>query len=130
MSYDRRSGSHTLDAAPGGDTRTPLVVLVDHGTASAAEIVAAALQDRDRAVIVGSRTFGKGSVQEPMTLSDGSAIELTVGRYLTPAGRSIDGVGVEPDVTVDASANPSVGERRALEVLSGLLAALTSSGRG
>ena len=65
---------------------TPLVVLVDGGTASAAEIVAAALQDRGRAVVVGSRTFGKGSVQEPATLSDGSAIELTVGHYVTPNG--------------------------------------------
>ena len=88
-------------------------MLVDGGTASAAEIVAAALQDRDRAVIVGSKTFGKGSVQEPTTLSDGSAIEFTVGRYLTPSGRSIDGVGIVPDVAVPASAADSVGLARA-----------------
>ena len=58
--------------------------------------VAAALQDRHRGVIVGSRTFGKGSVQEPITLSDGSAIELTVARYFTPGGRSLDGHGLTP----------------------------------
>ena len=94
-----------------GDTTVPLVVLVDGGTASAAEVVAAALQDRNRAVIVGSRTYGKGSVQEPRALSDGSAIELTVGRYLTPSGRSIDGVGIEPDVVVSPRAGAA--DRRA-----------------
>ena len=83
----------------------PVVVLVDGGTASAAEVVAAALQDRNRAVVVGSRTYGKGSVQEPIVLPDGSAIEFTIGRYLTPAGRVIDGRGIEPDVLVDADLN-------------------------
>lgn len=125
VSYQQRGSTHVLDAATGGDTTTPLVVLVDGGTASAAEIVAAALQDRDRAVIVGSRTYGKGSVQEPTTLSDGSAIEFTVGRYLTPAGRSIDGTGVVPDVGVDSHAVASVGLSRALDVLSGLAAGMS-----
>jgi carboxyl-terminal processing protease len=125
VSYQRRSaGVTTLDAPPHGDTVTPLVVLVDGNTASAAEIVTGALQDRGRAVVVGSRTYGKGSVQEPTTLSDGSAIELTVGRYLTPSGRALDGVGIEPDVAIDSAAAPSVAERRALEVLAGLLAEL------
>nr|MCU0266608.1 S41 family peptidase [Actinomycetes bacterium] len=100
------------------------------GTASAAEIVAGALQDRNRAVVVGSRTFGKGSVQEPQELSDGSALELTVGRYLTPSGRALDGVGIEPDVAVDPDERPQVAERRALEVLSGLLAAIGPGGPG
>ena len=101
--------------------------------ACGAEIVAAALQDRDRAVIVGSKTFGKGSVQEPTTLSDGSAIEFTVGRYLTPSGRSIDGVGIVPDVAVPSSAADSVGLARGLDVLRGLAAGMSlvpSSGRG
>lgn len=130
VSYDRRGrGTRTLDAAPGGDVSTPLVVLVDGGTASAAEIVTAALQDRGRAVVVGTRTFGKGSVQEPATLSDGSAIELTVGQYVTPAGKTIDGVGVEPDLTVD-STDPAAAERRALDVLTGLVASLPTAGRG
>lgn len=131
VSYERRGrGVTTLESHADGDASTPLVVLVDGGTASAAEIVAGALQDRSRAVVIGSRTFGKGSVQEPQTLSDGSAIELTVGRYLTPSGRALDGVGVEPDVAVASGESPAVAERRALEVLSGLLAAMGSGGAG
>jgi carboxyl-terminal processing protease len=103
---------------------------VNGATASAAEVVTAALQDRNRAIVVGSRTFGKGSVQEPSRLSDGSALELTVGRYLTPAGRSLDGVGVEPDVVVPAGVAAEVSEGRAIEVLTGLVAALGGTGRG
>ena len=131
VSYERRGGApQTLDAAGGGDLTTPVVVLVNNTTASAAEVVTAALQDRNRAVVVGSRTYGKGSVQEPSRLSDGSALELTVGRYLTPAGRSLDGVGVEPDVLVSPQLAPEVAERRAIEVLTGLVAALGGTGRG
>jgi carboxyl-terminal processing protease len=107
-----------------GDAGTPLVVLVDAGTASAAEIVAGSLRDRDRAVIVGSRTYGKGSVQEPIGLADGSVIELTVGRYRTPGGRNLDGVGIEPDVAVSADRPPDVAERRARTVLHGLRATM------
>jgi len=128
VSYQQRGvGITTLDAPAHGDITTPLVVLVDGNTASAAEIVTGALQDRGRAVVVGSRTYGKGSVQEPTTLSDGSAIELTIGRYLTPSGRALDGVGIDPDVAVNPSAAPAVAERRALEVLAGLLAELPST---
>jgi carboxyl-terminal processing protease len=131
VSYEQRSSTpQVLRALGRGDTGIPLVVLVDGGTASAAEIVAAALQDRGRAVLIGSRTFGKGSVQAPSRLSDGSALELTVGHYLTPSGRSIDGVGVEPDVEVTPGAPASVMEQRAVEVLSGLTADAGSSGRG
>ncbi len=135
VSYERRGAKpRTLDAFEGGDTTTPLVVLVNPSTASAAEVVAGALQDRNRAVVVGTRTYGKGSVQEPSTLSDGSALELTVGRYLTPSGRSLDGVGIEPDVLVPPGAAPEVAERRAIDVLTGLVAALgpalASQGRG
>jgi carboxyl-terminal processing protease len=119
-----------LTAATGGDTGTPLALLVDGGTASAAEVVTGALQDRNRAVVVGSRTFGKGSVQEPKVLSDGSAIEFTVGSYLTPAGRSLDGVGIGPDVTVPAGAPPAAAEAQAVEVLSGLLADAGTGGHG
>ncbi len=132
VSYQRRGhGVRTLSANPGGNTSIPLVVLVDGATASAAEVVAAALQDRNRAVIVGSRTYGKGSVQEPTRLSDGSALELTVGRYRTPNGRMIDGVGIEPDVYVDPANTPAYAEQRALEVLLGLMASVpTTSSRG
>ncbi|WP_309237237.1 S41 family peptidase [Actinomadura sp. BRA 177] len=107
-----------------GDPDVPVVVLVDAGTASAAEIVAGSLRDRDRAVIVGSRTYGKGSVQEPIELADGSVIELTVGRYRTPGGRNLDGVGIEPDVAVSADRPPSEAERRARTVLQGLHATM------
>jgi carboxyl-terminal processing protease len=131
VSYDRRSEpSRTFEAYDGGDTTTPVVVLVNPSTASAAEVVAAALQDRNRAVVVGTRTYGKGSVQEPSRLSDGSALELTVGRYLTPAGRSLEGVGVEPDVVVPPGELPEVAEKRAIDVLTGLVAALGGTGRG
>jgi len=77
-----------------------------------------------------SSTYGKGSVQEPHVLSDGSAIELTVGRYLTPSGRSLDGVGIEPDVVVSSRLGAATAEQRALEVLRGLVAASDLSGRG
>jgi carboxyl-terminal processing protease len=131
VSYQQRnSAPQELNALGQGDTGIPLVVLVDGGTASAAEIVAAALQDRGRAVLLGSRTFGKGSVQAPSRLSDGSALELTVGHYLTPSGRSIDGVGVEPDVAVPADASATLFDQRAIEVLSGLTADAGNSGRG
>jgi len=125
VSYEQRDApDRVLNAVGDGNTTTSLVVLVDGGTASAAEVVAAALQDRNRAVVVGSRTFGKGSVQEPIELPDGSAIELTIGRYLTPNGRVIDGVGVEPDVLIDVASTPEIAEQRALEVLRGLTVAL------
>ena len=131
VSYERRGAEpETLEAYAGGDTTTPVVVLVNPATASAAEVVAGALQDRNRAVVVGTRTYGKGSVQEPSRLSDGSALELTVGRYLTPAGHSIDGVGVEPDVVVPPGERPETAEERAIDVLTGLVAALDGTGRG
>lgn len=131
VAYQQRGHApQVVDALGQGDTGIPLVVLVDGGTASAAEIVAAALQDRGRAVLLGSRTFGKGSVQAPSQLSDGSALELTVGHYLTPAGRSLDGVGVQPDVEVPPRTSAAIIEQRAIEVLSGLTADAGSSGRG
>lgn len=89
-------------ASPGDDLeRTPLVVLVNGGSASASEILAAALQDHHRAELVGERTYGKGSVQTVLPLSGGGAIKLTTSRYFTPSGRSINGVGIEPDVRVE-----------------------------
>ncbi|MFJ3965329.1 S41 family peptidase [Streptomyces sp. NPDC090036] len=113
--YDVRGEQRVLHAAPGGDTTRPLVALVDGGTMSAAELVTGALQDRGRAVAVGSRTFGKGSVQMPTELPDGSVAELTVGTYRTPAGRSLDGDGITPDVTAGDRV-----EERAVTVLGGL----------
>ena len=124
VSYEQRGQPlRRLQATPGGDTTTPLAVLVDHSSASAAEVVAAALQERGRAVIVGQRTHGKGSVQQPIRLPDGSALEITVGRYITPDGSMIDGNGIEPDILVPRTAAPDVTQARALEVLKGLMAA-------
>ncbi|MFE2168867.1 S41 family peptidase [Streptomyces sp. NPDC059447] len=113
--YDVRGEQRALYAAPGGDTTRPLVALVDGGTMSAAELVTGALQDRGRAVAVGSRTFGKGSVQMPTELPDGSVAELTVGTYRTPGGRSLDGSGITPDVAAGERV-----EERAVAVLGGL----------
>ena len=79
----------------------PLVVLIDEYSASASEILAAALQDNKRALVMGQRSFGKGSVQNVVRLGDGSGLKLTVARYYTPSGRSIQAEGVSPDVVVD-----------------------------
>ncbi|MFR9723857.1 S41 family peptidase [Streptomyces sp. MS19] len=98
--YDVHGEQRALHAEPGGDTATPLVVLVDGGTMSSAELVTGALQDRGRAVVVGSRTFGKGTVQMPSTQPDGSVAELTVGHYATPSGRLVDEDGLLPDLLV------------------------------
>jgi carboxyl-terminal processing protease len=113
--YDVHGDQRALYADPGGDTDRPVVVLVDGGTMSAAELLTGALQDRGRAVTVGSRTFGKGSVQMPSKLPGGSVAELTVGHYRTPAGRSVEGSGITPDV----GAGPEA-QQRAETVLSGL----------
>ncbi|UZI30905.1 S41 family peptidase [Streptomyces sp. CA-278952] len=113
--YDVRGEQQALYADPGGDTDRPLVVLVDGGTMSAAELLTGALQDRGRAVTVGSPTFGKGSVQMPSELPGGSVAELTVGHYRTPTGRNVDGRGITPDLVVGERA-----QQRAETVLSGL----------
>ncbi|MGW0702349.1 S41 family peptidase [Streptomyces sp. NPDC002867] len=113
--YDVRGEQQALYAEGGGDTRRPLVALVDAGTMSAAELVTGALKDRGRAITVGSRTFGKGSVQMPSRLPDGSVAELTVGHYRTPSGDSVDGEGITPDLPAGEGA-----EQRAQSVLSGL----------
>ena len=97
-----------LKMVPDSIKSVPLIVLVNAGTASASEIVAGALQDHKRAVIMGEQTFGKGSVQTVLPLGNGTGIKLTTARYYTPGGRSIQAKGIEPDILVEDPA--SVGQ--------------------
>jgi carboxyl-terminal processing protease len=96
------SSSHQYAATPGDSMAgTALVVLINGGSASAAEIVAGAIQDHKRGVLLGTKSFGKGSVQNILPLDDGRAIKLTTARYFTPNGRSIQAAGIKPDIRVE-----------------------------
>ncbi len=101
-----RSGDKTEFNTNNGNRyfKLPMVVLVNEGSASASEIVAGAMQDWDQAIVLGTQTFGKGSVQTVMPLSDGSALRLTTARYYTPKGRSIQTTGITPDIVVKLEA--------------------------
>ncbi|MDL5033010.1 S41 family peptidase [Pelomonas sp. APW6] len=106
--YLRRGGSDPLKKLPDSLKNIPLVVLVNEGSASASEIVAGALQDHKRAVIMGAQTFGKGSVQTVRQLSPETALKITTARYYTPSGRSIQAKGIVPDVMLDETAEGNV----------------------
>jgi carboxyl-terminal processing protease len=94
--------SHRYLATPGDSLNgAPLVVLLNGGSASASEIVAGAIQDHNRGIIMGTKSFGKGSVQTIQELRNGSAVKLTTARYFTPNGRSIQAKGIEPDITLN-----------------------------
>jgi carboxyl-terminal processing protease len=129
VSTDGRSQPRQVYVAKGGaiSTSIPMVVLVDRGTASAAEIVTGALQDRHRAKVVGTHTYGKGVFQEIQPLPNGGALDITVGEYFTPSGHNLggggvrEGVGIKPDVyAVD---NPHTGPDEALNVAEKTVAA-------
>ncbi|MEA3471744.1 MAG: S41 family peptidase, partial [Thermodesulfobacteriota bacterium] len=85
----------------GNEPEYPIVILINGGTASASEIVSGALHDNGRAVLLGTQTFGKGSVQILRPLKDGSALKLTIARYYTPDGKSIQATGITPDIPVE-----------------------------
>lgn len=103
VSTKGRENAHNIQATAHKDKKQrnyPIIVLVNGGSASAAEIVAGALQDNKKAIILGTRTFGKGSVQSILPLSDGSGLRLTTARYYTPSGKSIQSSGITPDIEI------------------------------
>jgi carboxyl-terminal processing protease len=122
VSYQKASGEKVIfKSTETGADQAPLIVLINRSTASAAEILAAALQDRNRAVILGEKSYGKGTVQDFKTLNDGSKLELTVAFYRSPSGRLIEGKGVMPDLVVPESVIAS----KSLQVLGGLASLIT-----
>ena len=119
VSYSRRGGEDKILSSKNKNPDTaPMTVLINRSTASAAEVVAGALQDRNRAVVLGEKSYGKGTVQEVVELFDGSIIEITVGKYRTPSGRIIDQAGIQPDLALAEKEELS----KAIAVLGGLAA--------
>jgi carboxyl-terminal processing protease len=109
----RLANSNVVYRAKAGDALAgaPIVVLIDGGTASAAEVLAGALHDRKRALLMGSRSFGKGSIQSVVSLPNGDAVKLTTGRYFTPSGESIQAHGIVPDIALHSQSNHSLREQ-------------------
>ncbi|MBW1870345.1 MAG: S41 family peptidase, partial [Deltaproteobacteria bacterium] len=115
VSTKGRESSHNIKATAHKnkkDSEYPIIVLVNGGSASAAEIVAGALQDNKKAIILGTRTFGKGSVQSILPLSDGSGLRLTTARYYTPSGKSIQSSGITPDIEIPFVATEKKAEKK------------------
>ncbi len=112
---ERGGAERTFQARPGGEgTGLPMVVLVGPGSASGAEVLAAALRDNNRAILIGEKTFGKATVNQLHDLSDGGALYVTVARWLTPRRELIEGIGVSPDIQVSTEERPG-GRDLALE---------------
>ena len=119
VSYNRKGESDVVLTSTNSKPDTsPMTILISRSTASSAEVIAGAMQDRNRAVVLGEKSYGKGTVQEILNLFDGSQIEITVGKYRTPSGRVIDQVGITPDLLV--SDNEALA--KSIQVLGGLAA--------
>jgi carboxyl-terminal processing protease len=114
--YLRGNRDDYLKALPAAVKSVPMVVLVNGGSASASEIVAGALQDHKRATVIGTQTFGKGSVQTILPLGNNTAIKLTTARYYTPNGRSIQAKGIVPDFIVEDPTSPTTGRLREVDL--------------
>ncbi len=113
--YLRGTRDDVLQKLPAQVKNVPMVVLVNAGSASASEIVAGALQDHKRAVVIGTQTFGKGSVQSILPLTNNTAIKLTTARYYTPLGRSIQAKGITPDFVVEETPEGDINQFRVRE---------------
>ena len=118
VSVVTRDGQSEVHSSSLEEAKYRVAVLVNGGSASASEIVAGALQDTGVGILIGSKTYGKGSVQtiKPM-LINGGAIKLTIAKYLTPKERSINGVGIEPDIVVENEHDKDAALNKAVEVL-------------
>lgn len=122
VSYQVNGFERLFKANNPSPIKVPVILMINRNTASSAEILAGAFQDRNRGVVVGERSYGKGSVQEFVTLEDGSRIELTVALYVTPSGRVVEEVGITPDLSV----SPNEISIKALQVLGGLASLSTT----
>ena len=122
VSYQVNGFERLFKANNPSPIKVPVILMINRNTASSAEILAGAFQDRNRGVVVGERSYGKGSVQELVTLEDGSRIELTVALFVTPSGRVVEEVGITPDLSV----SPNEISIKALQVLGGLASLSTT----